>query len=150
MRSLLIALLFICCSCAPVCAQRPAPKSAPATPTTQTDKDKAVAASATLFLEMEKAEAEARLYLLDPEKHKDKAGAVIRLVELYSQLIRNPEALNTRLGLMLSEFMHLREQASNAAQVSQVADEAGVRMRLIEIAQNECIIELLEQLVKKR
>lgn len=80
-------------------------------------------------------------------KDKDPAADVARL---YSDLVRDVNLSKAVAAYAVSSFAGLRAGASSAMQVSQAADEAGVKMQLILIAQNQRIIELLEQLVKKK
>jgi nitrogen-specific signal transduction histidine kinase len=95
-------------------------------------------------------EMEARLYALAPEQNKDKADAANKLTELYSQIARNPIASRHLVSSMLRDYTSVREGARGAAQVSQVADEAGIKFQMLVIAQNQRIIELLEQIARKR
>jgi hypothetical protein len=110
-----------------------------------------------LLLLIKTAEAEAKLYVLAPESNKDKAGATTKLAELYAKAVKSPQVMSFLVGEALSEFYDLKQGARGAAQVSQAADEAGIKFQSLTLAQNQTIIEqnqriisLLEQLVRKR
>lgn len=73
-----------------------------------------------------------------------------KLVAAYEEAISNPYAVNFLIGNAIAGFEKTRTQARGAGQVSQLADEQNaVLMRLI-VLQNQKIIELLEQLNKKK
>lgn len=110
-----------------------------------------------LLLLIKTAEVETKLFVSAPESNKDKAGATTRLAALYARAAKNPQVTNFLVGEALSDFYNLKEGARGAAQVSQAADEAGIKFQSLTVAQNQTIIEqnlriinLLEQLVKKR
>jgi hypothetical protein len=108
------------------------------------------AADAELLLKIKTTEAESALYTIDPDKYKDKAYAPARLAQLYQQAIDRPYVLQALAGEVYAEFIANKSGARGAAQVSQLADEAGMKIQMVIIAQNQRIIELLEQLVQKR
>ena len=110
-----------------------------------------------LLLLIKTAEVETKLYVSAPESNKDKAGATSRLAALYARAAKNPQVTNFLVGEALSDFYNLKEGARGAAQVSQAADEAGIKFQSLTVAQNQTLIEqnlriinLLEQLVRKR
>lgn len=110
-----------------------------------------------LLLLIKTAEAEAKLYVLAPESNKDKAGATTKLAELYAKAVQSPVVMRILVGEALLDFYDLKQGARGAAQVSQAADEAGIKFQLLTVAQNQTLIEqnqriinLLEQLVRKR
>lgn len=77
-------------------------------------------------------------------------GISEKLVAAYQKAIDNPLAIDLLVGNTVYAFEKLRTQARGAGQVSQLADEQNaVFMRLI-VLQNQKIIELLEQLNKKK
>jgi hypothetical protein len=88
---------------------------------------------------------------------EDGRDAPDRLSGAYVAAGKNPEVYNGVLSHILSKFYPLKAGAEGAAQVSQAADEAQVRMSALTIGQNARIIEqndqiiaLLKQLVAKR
>jgi hypothetical protein len=115
------------------------------------------AEDAKLLIEIFTTKMGTQLYALAPESAKDKAGAANTLAELYAKAVKRPPVMKSLLGETLSDFLELKQGARGAAQVSQAADEASVKFQLFRIAQNQTliqqndrIIELLEQLVRKR
>lgn len=72
------------------------------------------------------------------------------LMELQSSCIKDSECSSMLIADAIANYESLRFGARSAVQVSQAADEYGVKMQLILLSQNQRIIELLEQLVKKR
>jgi hypothetical protein len=110
-----------------------------------------------LLLLIKTAEAGAKLYVLAPDSNKDQAAATTKLAELYAKAVKSPRVMSLLLGEALSDFYDLKQGARGAAQVSQAADEAGIKFQSLALAQNQTIIEqnqriigLLEQLVRKR
>ena len=97
------------------------------------------------------AEQSLRLCSMDPANDlcKDK-NAKQELTDLYASCTRDAKCSPLLMAKIISEYTSLREGARGAVQVSQAADEAGVKMQMVVMAQNQRIIELLEQLVKKQ
>lgn len=100
------------------------------------------------------AEAELKLYALTGDKTKLDAAA--KLAELYGEAVKDKEITFSLLGQMLREYSSDREGAKSAMQVSQVADEAGIRFQFLLAAQNQAVIEqnqkiidLLERILRK-
>lgn len=110
-----------------------------------------------LLLNIKMAELQTRSYALSPDSNKENAGATDRLAELYSKAVRSPGVMRLLVGEALSDYYEIKEHARGAAQVSQAADEANMRFQPLMLSQNQTIIEqnqriiaLLEQLVRKR
>jgi len=110
-----------------------------------TDKE-----DAALLVQLITAETEAQLYALAPDENKDKSGATRKVAEAYAKIAQRPTASHLLLSTILSDYSSSRFRAQSAMQVSQSADEAGVKLQMLIIAQNQRIIELLEQIARKR
>lgn len=96
------------------------------------------------------AELGVKVCAISPNADSCKERPAEQLVKLYSQAISRPAVLRSLLASGVTTFTFAKENARGAAQVSQGADEANVSFQLIIIAQNQRIIELLEQLNKKK
>jgi len=130
----------------------PVPPATAAT-TKQPDLEGSSDASKTtgFLLTFMEAETMLRLCSMVPDNEKCKGrNPAAEMSDLYAQAAKNPELTRKLVSLALNSYSELKEGARSAAQVSQAADESSVKMQLIVIAQNQRIIELLEQLVKKK
>jgi hypothetical protein len=137
-RSSLLASALLFLMGTAVSAQQP---SAPQ----PTDKE-----DLALLVQLITAETEAKLYALAPEENKDKSGATRKVAEVYARIAQRPTASQLLLSTILSDYSSDRYRAQSAMQVSQTADEASVKLQMLMIAQNQRIIELLEQIARKR
>lgn len=70
--------------------------------------------------------------------------------DLYSRIIRFPNVVSVLLARSAIKYQSMREGATGAVQVSQIADEQNVLLNRIIVVQNQRIIELLEKLVNKK
>lgn len=97
------------------------------------------------------AEQQSRLNALLPaDSDKKVPGTTDKLAGLYARAVRSPRLVQLLIGQSLTSYFDLKEGARGAVQVSQAADEAGIKFQLIIMAQNQRIIELLEQIAKRR
>jgi hypothetical protein len=135
----------------------PAQQSTPKPATAVNSEPQLTGDETLLLLNLAGAEMEVKLYTLDPDKNKDKADSATKLANLYASLAQHPNAMRVWVGMMMKEYSSLREGAQSAAQVSQAANEAGIKFQLLMTAQNQLIIEqnkriieLLDQIAKKR
>ena len=126
------------------------PCAAQAQALAQDPPSKLSAGETQLLLEFIRTELEVKLYAVAPESNKDKASASQRLAEIYSKIATSPGASHALMSHILGNYSSSREAARSAVQVSQAADEASIRMQLLLIGQNERIINLLEQIARKR
>ncbi len=62
----------------------------------------------------------------------------------------NPISSNVLIANTVKGYEDLRSAARSAMQVSQAVDESSIKMQMIIIAQNQRMIDLLEQLLKKK
>lgn len=85
---------------------------------------------------------------------KDDADECARLANdyyvVFSKIAASPNLTFWALGNSANRFEINRNRAKSAPQISQVADEQNIVLTQLMIAQNQRIIELLEQLVKKK
>lgn len=124
----------------------PAPKAAPTTAASVSPE----AEPEMLVEKLKSAELSAQLCTISPENKLCSDYTPSTLSDLYSKIARDPKATAILLARTYESFANMKSGARGAVQVSQAADEAGMRMQLMIIAQNQRIIELLEQLVRKR
>jgi hypothetical protein len=122
----------------------------PVTETSKTKEQQQAIDDAKLLVEITNAEATLRLCALDSANAACKEDGARKLAELYSEALKKPDTSRFVIARILTEYQNSREDARSAPQVSQVADEASIKMQFLVIAQNQRIIELLEQLVKKK
>src|SRR2546429_537491 len=140
----------------PQTQQTPATQSKAAETTEQAPKQPETKATTLtpeevlLFLEIQNEQTQAELNTLVPTVDKDKATANSKLAALYAKAAKSPALSQVLAGMALDKYESAREEAKGAVQVSQAADEAGIKFQLIIMGQNQRIIELLEQLVKKK
>jgi hypothetical protein len=78
---------------------------------------------------------------LNPESYFDTGND--KLVQLYKDAAKSPRLMRHVLAYHLSEYARLRDKAQSAMQVSQVADEATIKMLAILSAQNVVLLEAL-------
>jgi hypothetical protein len=143
--------------------RKPAPSEPPAQPATvatpelaqdsqtQPALEKLSPEEVQLLVQIMLAEQQARLAGLTQKKDKDQPDPMENLARLYALAItKHPKLLPRLIGQALTPFYEGKESARGAAQVSQVADEAGIKFQLIIMAQNQRIIELLELIARKR
>jgi hypothetical protein len=109
------------------------------------------------ILELIKLENEAQLFAVLPNANKDKTDPVGLIAGLYRRSMEKPLMAYGLIGYGLKQYFNLRAGAQSAMQVSQAVDESSIRFLMLQsmqnqklIEQNQRIIELLEQLVKKR
>lgn len=122
----------------------------PASTDTETEKEKLkeIAAIGITYFQLKVL---LRLCGVAPEHESCKGkNPSADMVELLTKASKQPEAMQAIIAIELNEYAGNKELAKSAPQASQAADEANVRYQLIIMAQNQRIIELLEQLVKKR
>jgi hypothetical protein len=93
--------------------------------------------------------SQAELHALSP-KDAQYASGPKKLANSYSKVVRDPEAVRIVLGSIIGKQKRSQRDADSAPQATQVASEALTDMQPIIIAQNQRIIELLEQLNKKK
>lgn len=74
----------------------------------------------------------------------------IELAELYSQVGKSPRLIRFMAAAAVNEYEQNRLNTRSAPQVSQIADEQNVELMRLIVIQNQRIIELLEQIVKKK
>lgn len=79
-----------------------------------------------------------------------KANPAQQLADLHAQAVKHPRLVMLLSSAAFRRFTNLSVGARGAAQVSQAADEASIKFQMIIVAQNQRIIELLEQLLKKK
>lgn len=72
------------------------------------------------------------------------------LARLYGQAVKNSRVMEVLRGNLARNYSLRMEDASSAPQATQVANETSVRLQMLLIAQNQRIIELLEQLTKRK
>ncbi len=72
------------------------------------------------------------------------------LANLYRQAVSSPKVMSLLIETEIADYASSSSSARSAPQASQAADEASVNLQILILAQNQRIIELLEQLVKKR
>lgn len=121
------------------------------TTTANMTAEKAKSAVPASVVKLMEAEMAVRLCGIDPEHESCKGrNPAKETADLYSEILRDPDAAKFLLANVLSSYSELRSGARGAVQVSQAADEASVKMQMVVIAQNQRIIELLEQLLKKK
>lgn len=72
------------------------------------------------------------------------------LTDFLTEAPGNPEMVRAVVLRSLSQLADGKGGAKSAAQVSQAADEAALRLQLLQVQQNQRIISLLEQIVKKK
>jgi hypothetical protein len=86
----------------------------------------------------------------------DRAAAASALGSAYAELAADSAAARLFIGVTVAGFVDQRDRAQGAVQVSQLADEALLRLSALEagqravlIQQNARVIELLGQLVRQ-
>lgn len=150
-RSYLLASLLLCIVAGVANAQTaasPKPTSTPAAPAAPAKQQ--LSPDAQFAFDILVAEIQVLLYEQNPDGNKDKADADAKLIDLYAEAIKRPGVVRRLVGRSYSNYVRMKDRAAGALQVSQAADEAAVKMNMVLIAQNQRIIELLEQLVKKK
>jgi hypothetical protein len=70
--------------------------------------------------------------------------------EYYFQISKSPAMLEALSRRAISRFERMRSQTKSAMQVSQITDEQNAVLMRIIVAQNQRIIELLDQIAKKK
>lgn len=84
---------------------------------------------------------------LEPAEARQKYLDLIK--RTYQATAEEPVILRAVEDHVMRTYYAGRSDAKSAAQASQLADEASLRLRFVEIHQNQRIIELLEQVAKK-
>lgn len=132
--------------------------SIPAAAQTRTTDDLvAQKEAATLWLQAGLLESKARMYALDPENHKEDSGAAEELAAIYRKAVNYSGNSASFSGEIYARFLASKALADSAPQVSQVADEASVKLQFLIAAQNQVLIEqnkkiidLLGQIARKK
>jgi len=93
----------------------------------------------------------ANLALMNGEEPKDVSRKpMYELVEAYRAGVKSADGVKGLTSKALNSYHLNKATAKSAAQVSQAADEAQIELSLIQIQQNQRIIELLEEVAKKK
>jgi hypothetical protein len=131
-------------------APPPAPPPAP-TPAIAEDPLADKGSQAMFFITLLEVEMAAKLCAMSPDHETCKGrNPSAELVDLYGKGMKSPEVSRALIAKTVRSYAEMREGARSAPQVSQAVDEASIKMQMIVIAQNQRIIELLEQLVRKK
>jgi hypothetical protein len=72
------------------------------------------------------------------------------LNNLYKELLSDEIGTQLLFAKILTDYQKLRASAQTAPQVSQAAAESSAKAQMVLMLQNQRIIELLEQLLKKK
>ena len=110
------------------------------------DNDK----SSDLALEQFKNETDANLYVLDPKGHEDKAEAFKRFSTMYGRTAADTEMQRAFVAQTLNKYYVDKAQAKSAQQSTEVMQEAALRLQLLQSAQNQRIINLLEKIAAEK
>jgi hypothetical protein len=153
MKKLLLTTLFIFMACVGAFAQAKPAKTtdAPADTASKMDAASDKAAETKLLVSIMEVELTLRLCSMVPthESCKDRNPSA-ELAELYNKAAKSSDNIKVLIARAISSYSEMKEGAKSAMQVSQAADEASVKMQMIIMAQNQRIIELLEQIAKKK
>jgi hypothetical protein len=84
------------------------------------------------------------------EKPGELAAKLDALTREWATSAGSPDRLREAQVHALRELEFGKRAASGAAQVSQVASEAALKLQVVQLQQNQRIIELLEQMAKPR
>jgi hypothetical protein len=121
------------------------------------ESDGARKEAVNLWLQVKTLEAKAMLYALDPDGNKDSAGAAEELAGAYQKALSYAGSGANFAGEIYAEFLASKAAANSAPQVSQVANEASVKLQFLLAAQNQVlidqnkkIIDLLGQIARKK
>lgn len=118
-----------------------------------------------LIIQYEKAASETRMFPLytslaelsrdektkaeNQQKAMETARGALKLSGVLHNGSMSPALSRHIISKVVSEYENKRANAKSAVQVSQAADEAQVKMQLLQIAQNQQIISLLQSIDRK-
>jgi hypothetical protein len=103
-----------------------------------------------VLLEYKRLEAERNFCSLQAQQARCNPPPAEQITAIFREAAKRPTLARGLIGLMLSQYDQSRLSVRSAPQASQLADEVTVDQNFIIISQNQRIIELLEQLVKKK
>jgi hypothetical protein len=72
------------------------------------------------------------------------------LSDLYIKVGRSPQLIRLLAAQAATKYDRLAEQTKSAAQASQIADQQNAALTRLLVLQNQRIVELLEQILKKK
>jgi hypothetical protein len=107
------------------------------------------------FIDYSLAEAlmSTNVALSDLKPDKDKIAAANASVDRVTNMLvgasQDPVMVRALVRKSLFDFQSGKSDAKSAAQVSQVADEAALRLSMLQVAQNQRIIELLQEVARR-
>ncbi|MBI2528186.1 MAG: hypothetical protein HYV93_19680 [Candidatus Rokubacteria bacterium] len=106
--------------------------------------------NATMKENVLSAEASQAFLAAAPDQNpKEARQAIFDVIAVYGEGVATPEGVKGLTAKALNKLWATRVGARSAAQVSQLTDETQIQFALIQIQQNQRIIGLLEELVKR-
>ena len=107
-------------------------------------------ARANFQLVLQNAEAGTGLFGSDAEQFAKYSNSSTEIAELYKRAAGNNDLTKAAMTATARQYYGAKLSTQSAVQVAQIADEASVRLQLLQTAQNQRIIGLLEKIAAKK